>query len=276
VAASRKASHGSPRAPRVEEVATTIQRVVAETTPSRGGVTLLYSGGLDSSLLAWLLRARLATRLLTVGVPGAPDLSAGSAGAQLIGLPWSSRELAPERVARSQPALVVDRRSPPSPLWSVQVALDLALDATEDATVMVGQGADELFWGYAHFRGLTPTEGRRRAQADLDRLLTVDWPATIGTAARHGRRLLAPYLDPRLVALAQSLDPEELSWTLESKPLLRAAAHRLGLPPPLAGRPKKAMQYGTGVDAILRRHTAPARRTVTAGPFAASRSIPPS
>jgi asparagine synthase (glutamine-hydrolysing) len=276
VAAPRKVSHGPLRAPPVEEVATTIQRVVAETTPSSGGVTLLYSGGLDSSLLAWLLRARPATRLLTVGVPGAPDLSAGRAGAALIGLPWSSRELAPERVARSPPALAVNRRSPPSPLWSVQVALDLAFDATEDATVMVGQGADELFWGYAHFRGLPPAEGRRRAQADLDRLVTVDWPATIGTAAGHGRRLLAPYLDPRLVALTKHFDPEELSWTLESKPLLRAAAYRLGLPSPLADRPKKAMQYGTGVDAILRRRPASTRGSGSAGLSASSGSIPPS
>jgi asparagine synthase (glutamine-hydrolysing) len=243
----------------VEEVAAAVRRAVTDSAPSTGGLTLLYSGGLDSSLLAWRLRSRPDTRLLTVGVPGAPDLDAGRAGAPLLGLPWSSRELDPEVVARSFRERVGARSEEPHPLWSVQVALGLAIAAATDGTVMLGQGADELFWGYAHFRGLGATEGRRRAQADMDRLASVDWPETVRSAREHGRRLVAPYLDPGLAALVQRLDPEELAWTGESKPLLRAVARRLGLPASLADRPKKALQYGTGVEATLRVRAPPRR-----------------
>ncbi|HEV2448817.1 MAG TPA: asparagine synthase C-terminal domain-containing protein [Thermoplasmata archaeon] len=236
----------------VERLSTELRTAVDRTVPRSGGISVLYSGGLDSSILAWLLRHRPSTHLLTIGLPGSHDLGAGKRGAELLGLPWTGRELPPELDPASPRLRAAVAEEPPTRLASVQLAFELALAAAPEPVVVTGQGADELFWGYAHFRGLASTEGPARAAQDLDRLLQVDWPETERIAAAAGRRLVAPYLDPDFRTRVARVDAAIFQWSSESKPLLRRIALHLGLPPELARRPKKAMQYGTGVDAWLR------------------------
>lgn len=237
----------------VEELSAAIRSAVDRSVPARGEVAVLYSGGLDSSILAWLLRSRPATRLLTIGLPGAPDLAAGRTGAELIGLPWSGRELDLAAAPASLRLRAAVEPAPPPRLAAVQLAFELALAEAREPLVVTGQGADELFWGYAHFRGLAPAQGRRRAAEDLGRLLEIDWPETQRIAAAAGRQLVAPFLDLELRRLVARVEDERFAWTSESKPLLRRIAEHLGLPPELARRPKKAMQYGTGLEAWMRR-----------------------
>lgn len=237
----------------VEELSHAIREAVGRGVPSSGGVTVLYSGGLDSSVLAWLLRSRGSTRLLTVGLEGAPDLGAGRSGAEHIGLPWTGRPIDPGPTSRASRLRVALDKEPSRRLASVQLGFGLALAESPDPVVVTGQGADELFWGYAHFRGLAPEEGRRRSAQDLVRLLEVDWPETERIAREAGRRLIAPFLDPVIRASVARVDVPLFEWTGESKPLLRQIAERLGLPSDLVHRPKKAMQYGTGLESWLRR-----------------------
>ena len=62
---------------------------------------VLYSGGLDSSLIAYCLgELGRDPRLLTVGLDGAPDVRSGRDGAGRLGLPWEGRTRSPGELRR--------------------------------------------------------------------------------------------------------------------------------------------------------------------------------
>ncbi len=227
-------------------------RAINRTTGGDRPVSVLYSGGLDSSLVAWGVRDLAGVELVTVGVRDSPDLRAAREGARLLGLPWVGRTidlLDIERILRAEePALATV--SPVS--RAVLVGTALALDSANNEDVLCGQGADELFLGYAHFDHLSARDTIAQRKGDLDRLLLQDWPRSRAIATRRGRRLGSPFLDPPFLKLASGLSIDRLRSGPGRKPLLRELATALGLPPVLANRPKKAFQYGSGIARALR------------------------
>lgn len=234
-----------------EQVAGWWREILSRTAASRLAVSVLYSGGLDSSLVAAGLRSIAEVELVTVGVPGSSDLLSGEDGARLLGLPWKQRVITlrdVQRVVQENPE--IDRASPGSK--SVQVAIALGLEATSRPEVYCGQGADELFLGYAHFEGIPADAAGRRRDSDLQKLLGDDWPLSQSIAARLGKRLHSPFLDPEFLNQVRALSIEQLRSGPARKPLLRQMAAELGLPKALAERPKKAFQYGSGVARLLR------------------------
>jgi asparagine synthase (glutamine-hydrolysing) len=217
-------------------------------------VTVLFSGGVDSGLIAWELRSRPATSLVTVGVAGAADLEAAARSAPEIGLPWSAVEVAPEEVLEMAARIRAELVGTAPVRASIFVAFALGLAAAPPGALLCGQGADELFLGYAHFRGLSNEAMAERARDDLRRLLEEDWPRTERIARRLGRTVQAPYLDPDFIAAADAIPIARRAPDVVSKPLLRRwAAHR-NVPGRIANRSKKALQFGSGVERVLRRN----------------------
>ena len=216
-------------------------------------LALLFSGGVDSGLLAWELRRRPNVSLVTVGRAGSPDLAAGRSAAQAIGLSWRGVELTGDVVGDVVARLRGEAEGLSPTARSVLVAFAAALEQAPVGTVLCGQGADELFLGYAHFRGLEATDAARRADADLRALLERDWPLARSLAARSGRTVHAPYLDPGFMDVARGISiPQRLPGD-EPKALFRRWAERRGLPAEIARRPKRALQYGSGIDRLLSR-----------------------
>lgn len=219
-------------------------------------ITILFSGGVDSGLLAWELRRRPSTDLFTIGTEGSSDLVAAGSAARAIELPWSRAVITPADLAASTDRHSADIEGLAATPRSIFLSLAIALERTPARSVLCGQGADELFLGYAHFRGLDPAHCASRAAADLERLQVEDWPRTLRIAERVGRRIHAPFLDPGFVREAASIPLEDRLPTSESKGWWRAWARARGLPREIADRPKRALQYGSGI-ASLARHVAP-------------------
>ncbi len=215
--------------------------------------TVLYSGGLDSSLVAASFRDRAKVDLLTVGVPGSSDLRAAEEGARLLGLPWRGREVFDEDLRRIVGENAEGFAALSSPSRAVLVGLALGLDTARTRYVACGQGADELFLGYAHFEGTSDLEAERRRRGDLARLVEEDWPCSQQLAGRHARTLVSPFLEPRFFRHYSKLPIPELRSGLDRKHLLRQLARSVALPPELVGRPKRAFQYGSGIEKALRR-----------------------
>ena len=216
-------------------------------------IGVLFSGGVDSSLLVWELRSRRDLELYTAGVPGSADPMSARTGAQLLGLPWRSLPIDRRRIGRLADELVPELGGLSSVERSVQLSLALALEVAPRRSLLCGQGIDEMFGGYAHFRPLSVPDRDHRAVADLRRLQEKDWPCTVRVAARLGGRIEAPFLDPRFVEAAMAIDPDLRLRAPPPKALFRRWALARGLPAELAGRAKRAMQYGSGVDRELRR-----------------------
>lgn len=223
-----------------------VDRAVGDDSPS-----ILYSGGLDSSLLAHLARVRR-PHLVTIGRPGSHDLDAARSGAAVLELPLTVREVSLGDIATARDRWVEPGRSTDPNGRAVAIGLALAVEAAGSTRVLCGQGADELFLGYAHFGGLGAAAASERRQLDLDRLVHVDWPLATRIAREQGRAIHAPYLDPafRDAVLGTAIDLH-LPTSDRRKPVLRELARAAGLPPELADRPKKAFQFGSGISRAL-------------------------
>lgn len=215
--------------------------------------TLLFSGGVDSGLLAWELRGQPGLFALTVGRTGSADLVAAKAAAEEIGLRWAGVTIADVDLARLERQLAEELAGASPAHRAIFLAFAAAVENAPDTKVLCGQGADELFLGYAHFRDLPPAEAARRARDDLRRLNDADWPRSVRLARALGRDVVAPYLDPRFVRAALKVPLEARLPRGEPKGWFRRWARARGLPESVAGRPKRALQYGTRIHQWLAR-----------------------
>jgi asparagine synthase (glutamine-hydrolysing) len=243
---------GASIPPVLAEVASRWQAALARTVDGSRQVSVLYSGGLDSSLVAVGTRSLAQVELVTVGVAGSADLKAGKWGADLLGLEWVGQAISRrdvESILESE-GRGLEGKSPAA--RSVLVGLALGLNASTHPRVLCGQGADELFLGYAHFEGLSPGQAIQRREEDLARLLMEDWPPSLALGKARAKRLGSPFLDPDFLSYARALSVEQLRSGDGRKPLLRGVARMLGVPPELAGRAKKAFQYGSGIQRLLK------------------------
>ncbi|HTP53404.1 MAG TPA: asparagine synthase-related protein [Thermoplasmata archaeon] len=225
-----------------------------------GPLTILFSGGVDSGILAWELRQRPATTLATVGLAGSVDLDSARTAAAAIGLPWVGTEVSGQELEEAFERGREEFGGLPAARQSLFLALAVAIEHAPGPDLLCGQGADELFLGYAHYRGLGVPLAAERSASDLTALREVDWPLTVRIASRRARRIHAPFLDPGFVAATLEIPTALRSPEHGAKALWRAWALGRGLPPAIAHRPKRAMQYGTGIDRwVRRRGTRPTR-----------------
>jgi asparagine synthase (glutamine-hydrolysing) len=229
---------------------------------STDSLAVAFSGGVDSALLA----ARLDAPLYTVGFPGSHDVAAARSAARLLDRDVRVVELDHDALAAAVPRLVaaIGRTD----AMAVQIALPLFLVAKRVAAdgfdrLAVGQGADELFGGYAkvarapedpRVEADTVRGARREVLGTLPDQLQRDVLALRGA----GVEPVAPLLHDRVVAAALDL-PGDLLVTDrgDRKWALRLAAREF-LPDPVAFREKKAVQYGSLVsrelDRLARQH----------------------
>jgi asparagine synthase (glutamine-hydrolysing) len=228
-------------------------RALAPWRSSSETLGILFSGGVDSALLAWELRRRKGVELSTAGLDGSPDLRAARSGAELLGLPWSPAVVSASEVVSRAEELREDLEGLSPVGRRVLVSFAVAVAHANPSELLCGQGADELFLGYAHYRGLSPASALLRAEEDLERLRENEWPRAQNLARRLGKSVHAPYLEPEFIAAARAV-PVEIRLPREvPKAFFRDWALRRGLPSELAGRPKRALQYGSGFDRVLRR-----------------------
>ena len=215
---------------------------------SDGNAVVTLSGGVDSTLIAVLA----GLPCIAVGMEGSHDLTAAVSAADRLGLTLQARTITEDDLIDALPGLlrVIPRRAP----MDIEIGLtgyfvgQAAWNAGADR-ILTGQAADELFGGYARY-------GRR---TDLRAELTKDF---LGLAAQRERDAAAaavsgvwysmPYMDERVVTASRKFGDEELVAGDLRKIALRKVAEKY-LPVDLAWKAKKAMQYGSGISAALRK-----------------------
>ncbi len=224
-------------------------------------VGLVFSGGVDSTLLACLLKdMEINTTLYTVGTPNSPDLSYAQRGAELLDLKLKTF-IVDENVVKStlKPVLTAIEEFN---VMKIGVGMPLYLAAQlacKDGikVVLTGQGADELFGGYHRYlqyysRSLELTQ--EHLKKDVERSYEVNLQRDDAVTMAHGVELRVPYLDREVIKVAMDI-PIKYKIKDEKdnlrKNILRELALDRGVPPFIAHRPKKAAQYGSGIHKIL-------------------------
>ncbi len=109
-----------------------------------------------------------------------------------------------------------------------------------------GQGADELFGGYKRYlESFVNDTLNYDIRTDIANMYHVNLERDGACAMLNSVELRLPFLDENLVELALNIQ--------DNKSILRKLAFEEGLDYEIAYRPKKAAQYGTGIDKLLRK-----------------------
>ncbi len=229
-----------------------------------GDLGVFFSGGVDSSLVAKCLIDLGVTPVLYVaGFAASADLDIAARSAAELGCPLRRTVLSLDDAEAVLPQVVYAVEE--ADVMKIGVGLPLycaAAAARRDGlrTVFSGQGADELFGGYARY-------GRYLGEGGLEALGDALWHDVLAVATVNVQRdkgiawatridLVLPFLDLDIVRMALSFPPQlkvEGATDGLRKRVLRATAQRVGLSSEVVGRPKKALQYGSGSQKAIRR-----------------------
>lgn len=225
---------------------------------------LLFSGGLDSSVIAALLAEtkKASFTTLVVGIDTARDITTAKAAAKLLKLPLSIRIITKAEVKTKLTEILTVLRCVDVLQVSLAIPLFFAASYAKDlglALLVNGQGADELFGGYARHEKFYVNSGSsavtKEMQVDLEKMQKETFPLQQAVAQLHGLQIATPFLDVQVIDFAKTLPIRYKIHTLEEgiirKRLLRCLAKQLGLPLQITEAPKRAIQYGSGTQRLL-------------------------
>ena len=218
---------------------------------ARGPVAIMFSGGLDSGLLALLARRHGLPHLYTVGLEGSHDMLMSEEASRSLGLPWSPLVMTPNDVVDACRELLRNVNITSPIVLSFELPLHIVASRAEEGTLISGQGADELFGGYSRYQGMAPEDAHRSISEDLVELLERTVPLEDAIASRYGKCVERPFLYPRVRKIAASMPVSDKVQGSVRKVPLRSAARSLG-GELIASREKKAAQYGSGLMKVIR------------------------
>ncbi|MHB1908822.1 MAG: asparagine synthase C-terminal domain-containing protein [Nitrososphaerales archaeon] len=243
----------------VEGLDSVAKKVVRDTV--RDGSFLLYSGGVDSSILATLgVKVSKDLKLFTLGARDSQDIKNSE---QALDLDFSNLPLVQEVFEDEDILKSVERvKSLDLATFShfedcVAFALifqKISAISKTTVTLVSANGPDELFCGYDRFRRIVDTEGYESANKEILKSLNLarDLQRNVARlATSFGLKTAEPFLESSFVDYCLNSVPIELK-ILKGNDMLRKRAWReygrfLGLPSVVTNRPKKAMQYSTGL-----------------------------
>jgi len=225
---------------------------------------LFFSGGLDSSVLAKLVvEAGLSPVLVSSGLPGAKDWKNVEATSRLIGVEVERLHITEADIRRTIPRLeaMLGRLSP----MHASIACVFHLQALRAAELglrfaVAGQGADESLGGYRKYVTLAQRHGPTALQSalweDVLSLHAFSLPRDTIACGMAGVELVLPFLDRRVLSFVLHAPPSLKVAMIGDRPvrkfLLRCVAARLG-PGGVSDVEKTALQYGTGVEKVVKR-----------------------
>ena len=228
-------------------------------------VGVIFSGGVDSSYLVLLLKeisenVPLKIKLYAVGVEESKDVEAAIYASKFLNLDLEICEVTEELIRDALPHVV--KAIGDDNLMKVGVGLTTyfatELVAKDGIKVAIsGQGADELFGGYKRYlKSFVDGSLNWTLREDMSNMYHVNLERDDACSMLNSVELRLPFLDKTLVELVLNIPDNKKIVSMHDdmrKSILRKLAFEEGLDYEIAYRPKKAAQYGTGIDKILRK-----------------------
>jgi asparagine synthase (glutamine-hydrolysing) len=215
---------------------------------------ILLSGGLDTSILAYIASNHTRLKAFTVAFNAtlAPDIEYAKLMAKSLNLDHTVHLFDENELLNSIPTVITILRSfDPMEIRnsaSLFIALELAKERGVES-VMTGDGSDELFAGYSFLFDLKKEQ--------LDDELNKIWGDMLFSSVPLGKTLgvdvRIPFLDPEFKSYAVSLDSsykiKKEGGRTWGKWILRKAFENI-LPEEIVWRVKTPIEYGSGTNLL--------------------------
>jgi asparagine synthase (glutamine-hydrolysing) len=224
-------------------------------------ISLGFSGGIDSCILAHYLKKNCKdVNLVCVGIMNSRDFSNAEKAADFFNLSLRMKSYTLKDVEENLDAVLWAIEEPDPMKTAVALPLYWAAKIASDSGSRIffsGNGSDELFGGYKKYITEYIEKGetvRETLYNDVVKSYEVNYERDHKICMEHGIELRLPFADHKLVKFGLSLPIHlKLSPEHESprKLILRKLAEKLGFPKDIVYKPKRAIQYSTGVNKSL-------------------------
>jgi asparagine synthase (glutamine-hydrolysing) len=269
--------YSKPKSITMQKAAETLQRMLEQSVRVRisgtNGIAVAFSGGLDSSVIAFLAKKCGANvQLVHVSLENRPETEEARRAADELEVPIQAclfKEADVEKVVSK----VVELIEEPDPVKvSIGVPFYWTAEKTAEAgfrVLLAGQGADELFGGYQRYINDYLLYGKEKVRRtmfnDAVRLHESNIERDVKICSFHDVALRLPYASYEIADFALSL-PVELKIEKKAdslrKLVLRKVAENIGLPASIAQKPKRAVQYSTGINDALKKIANKHKKTI--------------
>lgn len=247
----------------VRELRLVLEDAVRKWSMSDVGFGCFLSGGLDSSIIAALANRMLGGGLRTfaVGTEGSPDLLAARRVAAHIGSQHHELRFTAVEIAGAFDEVIYHLESPDVDLVRSAVPTHFAaqLASRHVKVTLTGEGADELFAGYAYHKRYAghPAALAKEITRSLGTMHNINLQRVDRITMAHGLEARTPFLDRDLIAFAQTIPAElklfqEPNGRIVEKWILRKACEDL-LPADIVWRTKAQFDEGSGTVDCLQR-----------------------
>lgn len=227
-------------------------------------VAVAFSGGLDSSLVAFLAsKCGVKVNLVHVSLENQAETEEAIKAADELNLPLQVDLFKDSDVELILPKVVELIEEPDPVKASIGVPFYWAAEKAAEAgfkVMLAGQGADELFGGYQRYVNECCKDGSEKVRKtmfnDVVGIHESNLERDLKITGFHDVELRVPFGSFEVAEFALSLPIE---CKLEQKPdtlrklVLRKVAQKVGMPASIADKPKKAVQYSTGINDAVKR-----------------------
>ncbi len=267
-----------PKQMTLQKAAETLQKLLEKSVRRRVSgtkeVAVAFSGGLDSSIVASLAKkCRANVHLVHVSLENRPETEEAKKAADALGLPLQVYLFREADVEKTVPRVVelIEEADPVKA--SIGVPFYWTAEKTAEAgfrVLLAGQGADELFGGYQRYVNDYISHGEEKVRKtmfdDVVKLHESNIERDVKICSFHDVELRLPFASYQIAKFALNLPIElkiEKSAATLRKLVLRKVAVNMGLPLSIVEKPKKAVQYSTGINGAFKKIAKKQKLSVT-------------
>ncbi|MFA5746200.1 MAG: diphthine--ammonia ligase [archaeon] len=236
------------------------QSITSRTKDKSKKYGLLFSGGVDSCLLAMLLKKQnikfTCFFAYVKDTTEAKDLAYAKKAAKELDLKLEIISCEKKYIPKiiSEIITSIDSTNP----IKVGIAIPgyLSCKKAKEKGINVifsGLGSDELFAGYSKFKD--SKDIKKETKKCLDNLQEDNLSRDEAIAEHFGITVDCPYLDKGIINYALTINPKFLLSETKNKIVIREITNDLGLSKELAERKKVACQYGSNSDRVIEKLT---------------------
>jgi asparagine synthase (glutamine-hydrolysing) len=239
-------------------------RSVRERISDVNEVAVAFSGGIDSSIIAFLAKVcNVDAHLIYAGLDLPREQIFAENAAEALDLPFSRERYTIDDVEETLPQALwlIEEPNPVNAsiaipmFWVAEQSSKLGLPV-----LMTGQGGDELFGGYKRYLDDYAQNGlmglQKRLFHDVTLSPELNYQRDSQICSFHGVELRLPFADWETIQLALSFPPNLKIFSHQDilrKRVLRYMATEIGIPRFITEKSKKAIQYTSGVTQAIKR-----------------------